>query len=110
MKKLPEGHPDRYDWSRATRGTVAKKLAAERTNLRALDEDVAAAFPDSTSVNEALRAVLATRGGAPRPPRSLTRPMPSLPRTRSAMAMCALAPNAPAQRYAGDVSREGIPG
>ena len=63
MKKHPEGHPDRYDWARSTRGTIAKKLVAERTNLRALDEDVAAAFPDSASVNEALRAVLAIRGG-----------------------------------------------
>ncbi len=66
MKKHPEGHPDRYDWARATRGSIAKKLAAERTNLRALDEDVAAVFPDSASVNEALRAVLAIRGGGTR--------------------------------------------
>jgi hypothetical protein len=62
MKKLPEGHVDRYDWSKATRGRLAKRIAAEGSNLRALDEDLAAAFPDSTSVNEALRAVLAIRG------------------------------------------------
>ena len=61
MKKLPEGHLDRYDGSHATRGRIAKAASAERTNLRALDEDVAAAFPDSESVNEALRALLALR-------------------------------------------------
>lgn len=61
MKKLPEGHPDRYDWSRATRGRIAKAAAVERTNLRALDEDVAEAFPDSESVNATLRALLALR-------------------------------------------------
>lgn len=63
MKKLPEGHIDRYDWSRATRGTLAKRILAEGSNLRALDDDVAKAFADSASVNAALRAVLAIRGG-----------------------------------------------
>jgi hypothetical protein len=62
MKKLPEGHLDRYDWTRATRGRIAKRIAAEGSNLRSLEEDVAVAFPDSVSVNEALRAVLAIRG------------------------------------------------
>lgn len=61
MKKLPEGHLDRYDWSRATRGRLAKRILAEGTNLRALDEELAAAFPDSASVNAALHAVLALR-------------------------------------------------
>jgi L-ribulose-5-phosphate 3-epimerase UlaE len=59
MKKLPEGHLDRYDWSKATRGRLAKRIASEGTNLRALDDDVARAFPDSASVNAALRAALA---------------------------------------------------
>ena len=59
MKKLHEGHLERYDWAHATRGRLAKRLAAETTNLRALDDDLADAFPDSTSVNEALRALLA---------------------------------------------------
>jgi hypothetical protein len=61
MKKLPEGHLDRYDWSRASRGRFAKQLAAERNNLRALDDDLAEAFPDSAAVNAALRALLAMR-------------------------------------------------
>jgi hypothetical protein len=70
MKKLPEGHVDRYDWPKATRGRIAKRIAAEGSNLRALDDDLAAAFPDSASVNAALRAVLAIRGTTPRRSRS----------------------------------------
>jgi hypothetical protein len=61
MKKLPEGHLDRYDWTKASRGRFAKRLSTEHNNLRALDEDVADAFPDSASVNAALRAVMAMR-------------------------------------------------
>lgn len=70
MKKLPEGHVDRYDWPKATRGRIAKRIAAEGSNLRALDDDLAAAFPDSSSVNAALREVLAIRGTTPRRSRS----------------------------------------
>jgi hypothetical protein len=75
MKKLPEGHVDRYDWSRATRGRFAKRIAAEGSNLRALDDEVAAAFPDSASVNAALRAVLAMRAALvqPAPPKRTKR-------------------------------------
>ena len=68
MKKLPEGHVGRYDWSRATRGRFAKRLAEEASNLRALEDDIAAAFPDSASVNVALRAVLMMREALVRPP------------------------------------------
>lgn len=68
MKKLPEGHPDRYDWSRATRGRLAKRLAAEGSNLRALDDELASAFPDSASVNRALRALLTMREALATPP------------------------------------------
>jgi hypothetical protein len=61
MKKLPEGHMERYDWTKATRGRFAKRIAAEGSNLRALDDDLAEAFPDSASVNAALRAMRAMR-------------------------------------------------
>lgn len=75
MKKLPEGHMDRYDWSRATRGRLAKRIASEGSNLRALDADVAKDFPDSASVNAALRAVIAMRAAmAPRPTKRRARP------------------------------------
>ena len=67
MKKLPEGHVDRYDWAHATRGRLAKRASTERTNLRALDADLAVAFPDSESVNAALRAALQMRDALDRP-------------------------------------------
>jgi hypothetical protein len=73
MKKLPEGHPDRYDWTRSSRGRLAKRIAAEGSNLRALDDDLARAFPDSTSVNAALRAALAMRDALSPPPRKRPR-------------------------------------
>ncbi len=68
MRKLPDGHLDRYDWSRATRGRLAKRIATEGSNLRALDDDVAKEFPDRASVNAALRAVLAMRAALVSPP------------------------------------------
>ncbi len=61
MRKLPEGHTARYDWSKASRGRLAKQVAAHGSNLRALEDDLATCFPDSASVNAALRAVLAIR-------------------------------------------------
>ena len=74
MKKLPEGHLDRYDWSRATRGRLAKRIAAEGSNLRAIDDDLAAAFPDSMSVSRALRALLVMRDALAQPaPKGRTR-------------------------------------
>jgi hypothetical protein len=49
----------RYDWSKATRGRFAKlKLPAEAAGVRILDADLEAAFPDSDSVNAALRALV----------------------------------------------------
>lgn len=46
-----------YDFSQGTRGKYAKRYA-EGTNVVVLAPDVAAAFPDAASVNEALRALL----------------------------------------------------
>jgi hypothetical protein len=45
-------------------GVRGKYLEAYRTgtNLVQLDPDVAAAFPDAASVNEALRSLIAARG------------------------------------------------
>jgi len=51
---------ERYDWSKASRGRFYGRLAMGAP-LRRLDPDVAAPFPNSKSVNEALRAVLALR-------------------------------------------------
>jgi len=48
--------PEIRDWSSATRNPYARGPRA-----RILDDDLAKAFPDSTSVNEALRELLAVR-------------------------------------------------
>ena len=49
---LPE-----YDFSGGTRGKYARKFK-EGTNVVALEPDVYEVFPDSESVNEALRALI----------------------------------------------------
>ena len=62
MKKAPrsKGDPDmldEYDFSKGVRGKYAQRYAAG-TNVVVLAPDVAAVFPDSESVNEALRALV----------------------------------------------------
>ena len=63
-----------FDYSKAERGKYYKRLLKEGSNVVVLDRDVAKAFPDSASVNKALRSVLKSR----RPRRLTTR----LTRTR----------------------------
>lgn len=46
-----------YDFSKGVRGKFAKKFALG-TNLVAIDPDIIKAFPNSGSVNEALRHLL----------------------------------------------------
>ena len=56
----PSDDPDmlaEYDFSKGVRGKYAARFAAG-TNLVLLAPDVAEAFPDSASVNEALRALV----------------------------------------------------
>jgi hypothetical protein len=65
MKKLTKKHQDmlsQYDFTGGVRGKYAKRYAGG-TNLVMLSPDVAKAFPDSASVNEALRTLvkIATR-------------------------------------------------
>jgi len=48
---------DEYDFNKGERGKYAEKYA-EGTNVVLLEPDVAKAFPDSASVNEALRTLL----------------------------------------------------
>lgn len=45
---------DEYDFTGGVRGKHAARMA-QGTNIVKLDPDVAAVFPDSASVNEALR-------------------------------------------------------
>ena len=53
----PDRVREEYEFSSGERGKYAKQFE-EGTNLVALDDDIAAAFPDSESVNRALRALL----------------------------------------------------
>ena len=62
---------DEYDFSGGVRGKYAARFA-EGTNLRALEPDVAAEFPDSESVNRALRRLL--RRADPKPPKAAKPP------------------------------------
>jgi len=48
---------DEYDFNDGSRGRYAERFG-EGTNLVALAPDVAERFPDSASVNEALRALI----------------------------------------------------
>ncbi|HEU4593667.1 MAG TPA: hypothetical protein VFS10_00770 [Pyrinomonadaceae bacterium] len=50
------GMLDEYDFSQGVRGKYARRYA-EGTNIVRLDPDVAKVFPDSDSVNQALRAI-----------------------------------------------------
>ncbi len=47
-----------FDYSKAVRGKYYKRILKEGTNLVVLEPDVAKGFPDSASVNTALRVVL----------------------------------------------------
>ena len=47
-----------FDYSKAVRGKYYKKLMEEGSNVVVLEPDVAKAFRDSASVNEALRSLL----------------------------------------------------
>ena len=58
-----------FDYSKAVRGKYHKRLLKEGSNVVVLDRDIAKAFPDSDSVNKALRSVLKSK----RPRRLTTR-------------------------------------
>ena len=47
--------------SKGVRGKYYKRIMAEGTNVVLLDRDVAEVFPDSITVNEALRSILRTK-------------------------------------------------
>jgi len=57
-----------YDFSKAVRGETAKRHA-QGTNVILLDPDVAKVFPDSGSVNQALRVLAQLAKAAPIKPR-----------------------------------------
>jgi hypothetical protein len=48
-----------FDYSKAVRGKYYRRLLEEGANVIVLDPEIAKAFQDSASVNEALRSLLA---------------------------------------------------
>lgn len=67
MKKAPERPPHppmkkQYDFKEGVRGKYAARFR-EGTNLARLDPDVARRFPDSESVNRALRSLAESADG-----------------------------------------------
>ena len=48
-----------FDYSKAVRGKYYRRLLEEGSNVIVLDPEIAKAFQDSASVNEALRSLLA---------------------------------------------------
>jgi hypothetical protein len=51
---------EKYDFTDAVRTRRYADLYAQGTNVVLLEPDIAEAFPDSQSVNEALRSILKT--------------------------------------------------
>ena len=47
-----------FDFSKAERGRYAHRLKVEGSNLALVEPDLAKSFPDSASVNAALRSVI----------------------------------------------------
>jgi hypothetical protein len=48
-----------FDYSKAVRGKYYNRLVKEGSNVVVLDPEVAKSFPDSASVNKALKSLLA---------------------------------------------------
>ena len=63
--KRPREMRPEYDFSGGVRGKYAEQYRAG-TNVVLLEPDLAKAFPDSKSVNDALRALVAIAGRAER--------------------------------------------
>jgi hypothetical protein len=58
-KSIDELRPEyEFDYSKAVRGKYSRRLLDEGSNVVILEPDVAKAFHDSVSVNEALRSLL----------------------------------------------------
>lgn len=70
MKKAPRRKTNddvlpEYDFSAGQRGRYAQRFAAG-SNVVVLAPEVAAVFPDSTAVNEALRTLIKLAGRKPK--------------------------------------------
>jgi hypothetical protein len=74
----------KFDYSKGIRGKYHGRLK-KKTNVVLLDPDVAKAFPNSASVNKALRSILKGKAKPARPARSARagRRRAALPRARA---------------------------
>lgn len=64
----PDDIRPEYDWTNAVRNPYASRYATG-SNVVVLEPDVAAVFPNSASVNEALRSLASVIAGRkPKPP------------------------------------------
>ncbi len=72
VPRRPAVHEDtmlpEYDFSKGRRGVTAARYA-RGSNIVVLEPDVAAAFPDAASVNDALRALIRLAKPPKRSPR-----------------------------------------
>jgi hypothetical protein len=66
MKKTDDEMLPEYDFSRGVRGKYAARMA-KGSNVVVLDRDVQKLFPDSASVNTALRALAQAVAAARKP-------------------------------------------
>ena len=85
MKRKASGVSDslrpeyEFDYSTAVRGKFRPRLLKKGANVVILDPDVAAAFPDSAAVNDALRSLLRVAEAARRHRSRKTRKRRSAP-------------------------------
>jgi hypothetical protein len=63
-----------FDYSKGVRGKYYRKFSQGKTNIVALEPDVAKAFPDSAAVNDALRSLLELARSTRRPARRSSGP------------------------------------
>jgi hypothetical protein len=80
MKKTDDEMLPEYDFSRGVRGKYAARMA-KGSNVVVLDRDVQKLFPDSASVNTALRALAQAVAAARKP---AARKAPARKRTAAA--------------------------
>ena len=80
MKRKPDAESDEmraeydFDYSKAERGKYFRRMLKEGANIVVLEADVATVFPDSASVNEAIRALIIAAGPVRRRVRSTREP------------------------------------
>ena len=80
MKSKTDVEPDEMraeyeiDYSKAERGKYFRRMLKEGSNIVVLEADVARVFPDSASVNEALRALILAARPVRRRARSTRKP------------------------------------